>query len=86
MGDDHQREASLTPQVFQQHQDLVAGALVEVAGGLVREQNLRPLDQGPRDRDPLLLAAGQLGGVCTGLLLEADALQQDEAPFRGFTT
>jgi hypothetical protein len=60
VGDGYEREAALAPQVFQEHHDLVAGAFVEIAGGLVREQNSRSFDQGPGDRHALLLAAGQL--------------------------
>ena len=41
-------------------EDLGAGAGVEVAGGLVGEDDLRPAGQGPGHRDPLLLAARQL--------------------------
>jgi len=37
------------------------GPGVEVAGRLVREDQVRPRDQGPRRRHPLLLPAGQLG-------------------------
>ena len=41
-------------------EDLGPGAAVEVAGGLVGEDDLRPPGQGPGHRHPLLLAAGQL--------------------------
>ena len=37
--------------------DLAAGIDVEIAGRLVRQQDLRIVDQGPRQRDALLLAA-----------------------------
>ena len=37
-----------------------AGLGVERAGGLVAEENVRPLRDGARDRDALLLAAGEL--------------------------
>ena len=43
-------------------EDLGAGAAVEVAGGLVGEDDLRPPGQGPGHRHPLLLAAGELAG------------------------
>ena len=36
------------------------GRRVEVAGGLVGQQDRRPVDEGAGDRDALLLAAGQL--------------------------
>ena len=37
---------------------------VERAGRLVEEDRLRLHRQGPGDRDPLLLAAGELRGAC----------------------
>ena len=43
--------------------DLLRGARVEVAGGLVGEQDRRVGDQGAGDGHPLLLAAGELRGV-----------------------
>ncbi len=42
----------------QQAHDLLRGLGVELAGRLVREQQLRAPGQRPGDRDPLLLAAG----------------------------
>ncbi len=42
--------------------DLVSGVLVEGAGGFVGQEHAGLLDQRSRDRDPLLLPAGQLGG------------------------
>ena len=41
-------------------EDLGAGAAVEVAGGLVGEDDLRPAGQRPGHGDPLLLAAREL--------------------------
>src|SRR5512141_250018 len=40
--------------------DLGAGLGVEVAGGLVGQEKSRAADEGPGDRDALLLAAGEL--------------------------
>ena len=39
------------------------GAAVEVAGRLIGEHDFRIVDQGTRDRDALLLAAGKLAGM-----------------------
>ena len=39
----------------------IAGGRVEVAGGLVGEEQLRPVHERPRDGDPLLLPSGELG-------------------------
>ena len=44
-----------------EREDLGAAAAVEVAGGLVREDDRRPADERPGHGHPLLLAAGQLG-------------------------
>ena len=62
--------------VVQEVQDLTGRAAVEIAGRLVRQQQRRLGDQGPGDRDALLLAAGQLGRIAVGLLGEADAGEQ----------
>ena len=43
------------------HQGLAL--VVQGRGGLVQEEDLRVPDQRPRDGDPLLLAAGQLGAA-----------------------
>ena len=51
---------SLVGLLVEQFEDLDAGAEVELAGGLVREQDRVAGGEGPRDRDPLLLAAGEL--------------------------
>ena len=47
--------------VPQQLEDLAAGLRVEVAGRLVGEEDRRPRDERARERDALLLAAGELG-------------------------
>ena len=39
--------------------------------------------QRPGDRDPLLLAAGELGGVLVGLVADADPLEQLHRPLLG---
>ena len=49
---------------------------VERRGDLVEEHDVRVHHQRPRDRDPLLLAAGELMRVLVGLLLEPDHGQQ----------
>ena len=56
-----------------QHRDdaLLAGD-VQVGQRLVEQQQLRPADQGVRDHDPLLLAAGQLADPGVRVALRAD--------------
>jgi hypothetical protein len=44
VGDDHEREAALAPHTLQERDDLVAGAFVEVAGGLVGEEDSRSFE------------------------------------------
>src|SRR5215469_5231832 len=60
VGDHDDGLAELAHAAAEQVQDLRAGAGVEVAGGLVGEDDFRPADQGTRDGHPLLLPAGQL--------------------------
>ena len=48
---------------------------VERAERLVEEQHLGAVDQGPGQRDPLLLAAGELGRLLPGLAAELDEVE-----------
>jgi len=76
VGDGDERQATLAPQLFQQRHDLVARAFVEVAGGLIREEHPWFLDQGPGDRNRLLLAPRQLGRQMPGPLVQPDLGQR----------
>ena len=60
MGDHHQGEATLAPDLIEQGDDLVARGVIEVSRRLVSEQHRRFLDECAGDRYPLLLTAGQL--------------------------
>src|SRR5260370_6989583 len=53
--------------VAQQLEDAASGTLVEIAGRLVCQQHRRLIDERTRDRDALLLAAGQLARICLRL-------------------
>src|SRR3954454_6889153 len=55
---DHGRAGAVDP--VEQPHDADAGRRVEVAGGLVGEQDDRAVHESAGDRDPLLLAAAQL--------------------------
>ena len=55
-------------------EDLLAGGAVEVSGRLVGEDEARPGDEGPRDRDPLALPAGELVRPVVRPVGEADPL------------
>ena len=71
MGDQEQRHVALPLEPEQQLDDLAAGVLVEIAGGLVGEQQLGVVAERPGERRALLLAA-QLAGVVVGARGEAD--------------
>jgi hypothetical protein len=47
----------------QDRHHLAGGGRVEVAGGLVGEQDARAVDERAGDRDPLLLAAREVAGT-----------------------
>ena len=67
-------------------EDLVARLAVEVAGGLVGQQQRRPLDQGPGDGHPLALAAGHLVGAVAHAVGQPDPGERfgrAAAPLRG---
>ena len=74
MGDHHQGD-SLLVQFIKQFQHFSRGVRVEGAGGLVRQEKTRAIDDGSRDGDPLLLAAGELVGTIVQSLTQADAIQ-----------
>ena len=54
---------------------LQAGVAVEIAGGLVGEQKLRPRRGGARERHALLLAAGKLRRIMIEPVAEADGFK-----------
>ena len=58
---DHDDRRALRVELVDQAHDRLAGRAVEVARRLVREHDRGASDQRPRDRDPLPLAARQLG-------------------------
>jgi hypothetical protein len=80
VGRDERGHALGTDDGAQQPHDLLGGLGVELTGGLVGEQQLGPAGQRPRDRDALLLAAGQLGGPLPCVLAQADDVQHQLDP------
>jgi acyl-CoA thioesterase-1 len=74
--DHHERRAPLTVEFLHQLDDRLAGDAVEVASRLVCEQDLRIIHEGARERDPLLLAAGQLRRIVVQPMAQADTLEQ----------
>ena len=76
VGHQHERRAELAVQLHHEIDDPGAGAGVEIAGGLVGEEHLGPGAEGARERDPLLLAAGELGRIVVAAVAQPDAGQQ----------
>ena len=66
----------LGAQRLEHGEDLVAHALVEVAGRLVGQQHARALDDRAGDRDALLLTARQLARPVVGAIGEADVRER----------
>ncbi len=62
-------------QLEQQLADARSGGRIEISRRLIREQHSRPRYEGPRERDALLLAAGELARVVAGAAFQADPLE-----------
>ena len=62
-------DAFLAIELLEHQQDLIAGLRVEVPGRLVGEQERRVVDERPRDRHALLLAAHILYREAEGLIV-----------------
>ena len=60
----------------EQLHDLDGGLAVQRAGGLVRQENVRVVDEGAGDGHPLHLAAGHLAGLFIQLVAQAHPLQR----------
>ena len=78
---DHDDGQALVVELLEQGQDLDAGARVQVAGGLVGQQQRGLGDQGAGDGDPLLLTARELVGLVVAAVAQAHALER--LPGRG---
>jgi hypothetical protein len=64
----------------EQAHDLLAGFLVELAGGLVGQQQLWPAGERAGDGDALLLAAGELARPLPGVIGQAHERQHQGHP------
>ncbi len=71
VGHQHKRGARLAAELEQEFNDGIACTLIEVARGLVCENETRLVHQGPRHGDALALAARKLGGKMVAALAEA---------------
>ena len=76
VGDDDDRLAVLLGQLREEIEDDAGIALVEVAGGLVGEDDGRSIGQGAGDGDALLFAARELGAEAVGLVAHPDCGEQ----------
>ena len=72
---DHADGRAALVEFFQEIHHLLAVLGVEIAGGFVGQKNGWATGQGPSDRDTLLLATGELGGIVPFAVAHADALQ-----------
>jgi len=72
VGDEHQGAAAVALQPEQELDDRVAGALVEIAGRLVGDEDRGVRRHGARDGDALLLAARELRRIVVPALAETD--------------
>ena len=81
MGDDDHRDPQLLIQLLQKREDGIGGGGVQSGGGLIAEKHLRVRSQRPGDGHPLLLAAGELGGIGTCLFLQTHQIQQFQRLF-----
>ena len=82
MGDHHDGLAEVVDRLAHEREDLGTGAGVEVAGGLVGEDDLGPAEQRAADRDPLLLPTRELGRTVREAVAEADGLHDGVEPGR----
>ena len=76
VGDEQDRAAGLLPDALELVVHDVAGHGVEGAEGLVHEEHLALLGQGPGQGDPLAHAAGELVGLAVGEAAELDEVEQ----------
>ena len=80
MGNDDDSDAQLLVDAADQLQNGVGGGGIQGAGGLVAQQHLGVGGQSTGDGHPLLLPAGELGGVGPGLVRQSHQFQQLFSP------
>jgi hypothetical protein len=74
VGDQDDGDLLLLVEILKEAHQLLAGAGVQVPGGLVGHDDLWLHDQGASDGYALLLAAGELGWLVVGSVAHADSL------------
>ena len=80
VGDEAEGDADLALDLLELDLHLAAQLEVESAERLVEQQHLGPVDQGPGERDPLPLAAGELGRPAVAVPAQPDGLQRRQRP------
>ncbi len=73
---DHQYGCPLAVDFAEQVHNLKRERRVDIAGRLVRDDELRVIDQSAREADALLFAAGKLGRLALRLVLQIDQAQE----------
>src|SRR5215211_5305203 len=76
VGGDQGGETGGAHELIERTENMGSGAGIEVAGGLVGEQHARGVGDRPRNRDPLLLAARQLGRAVVEAVLEPEIAEK----------
>src|SRR5690606_6557827 len=79
----HERRAMAPADVVEQREHALGGLEVEIAGRLVREDELRLVRDRPGDRDPLLLAARKLLRKPLAAAGEAEVIEEPGDPRPG---
>jgi hypothetical protein len=72
----HYDGASLAMQLAQQAQDDFFIDCVQISSGFIGQNDLRIVDQGAGDANPLLFSAGELSGQVPGAVFQADMRQR----------
>src|SRR5882757_3723822 len=75
MGDQHDRHAGVT-YALDQIPGIAPGLRIQARGELVEDRDLRATDQCQRDRQPLLLTAGQLAELGIALRIQPEPVDQ----------
>ncbi len=80
----HQDRLAAFHQALEKFKDRVGGLGIEVAGRLIREQNRRIICQRARDRDALLLSAGNRGRQFVRVVRHLHLFEQVQRAFAAF--
>ena len=78
---DHKHRGAPAVDLAEQVHNLEGQGRVDIAGGLVGHDHAGVVHQGPGQADPLLLAAGEFGGVVLGLVLQSHQAEDVGHPF-----